>query len=314
MVDRANRPAALATTPGLPPQAQVSITHGNNRVSAVLPGGESVEILLYGATVISWKDAQGDEKLWVSEAAKLDGTKPVRGGIPLVFPVFGTAPDHAQTSSLAQHGFARASRWEFLGKSTSESGDASVKLDFGLSSSSLDESTKKLWPYDFNLLYSVTLDAKTLSTGLVVTNQGNEPFDCQVLMHTYLKVNDIANVTVTGLKGAQYIDKVDGAQIKTEPEEKVKITAETDRIYTPTDKNAPIAVFQDGSKKFSIGRENLDDVVVWNPWIDKANSIGDFEPKAGYKNMLCIEAGSVKGWQKLENGDQFEGAQTIALC
>src|SRR6185312_3593651 len=116
----------------------------------------------------------------------LTGSRPLQ--------VFGTAPSHAQTSSLPQHGFARNSRWELLGKSTSESGDASVKLDFGLSSASLDEATRKLWPYNFNLLYSVTLDAKTLSTSLVVTNQGDEPFDCQVLMHTYLKVDDIAKV------------------------------------------------------------------------------------------------------------------------
>ena len=87
MVDRPNKPSALAATPGLPPQAQVSITHGNRQVSAVLPSGESIEILLYGATVTSWKDAKGNEKLWLSEAAKLDGSKAVRGGIPLVFPV-----------------------------------------------------------------------------------------------------------------------------------------------------------------------------------------------------------------------------------
>ena len=87
MVDRPNKPTALATTPGLAPQAQLNISHSNSRISAVLPTGESVEILLYGATIISWKDAKGAEKLWLSEKAKTDGSKAVRGGIPLVFPV-----------------------------------------------------------------------------------------------------------------------------------------------------------------------------------------------------------------------------------
>jgi glucose-6-phosphate 1-epimerase len=87
MVDRAKKPSALATTPGLTPQAQVNISHSNSRVSAVLPTGESVEILLYGATIISWKDAAGTDKLWLSEKAKLDGSKAVRGGVPVVFPV-----------------------------------------------------------------------------------------------------------------------------------------------------------------------------------------------------------------------------------
>lgn len=87
MVDRPNKPTALATTPGLPPQPQVNFSEDNSRISASLPTGESVEVLLHGATVISWKDRAGNEKLWLSEAAKLDGTKAVRGGIPLVFPV-----------------------------------------------------------------------------------------------------------------------------------------------------------------------------------------------------------------------------------
>jgi glucose-6-phosphate 1-epimerase len=87
MVDRPKKPSALAATPGLAPQPQVNITHSNATVSAVLPTGESVEILLYGATITSWKDAAGDEKLWLSEKAVTDGTKAVRGGIPLVFPV-----------------------------------------------------------------------------------------------------------------------------------------------------------------------------------------------------------------------------------
>jgi glucose-6-phosphate 1-epimerase len=86
-MDRPNKPSLLPKTPGLPPQAQVNITHSNDRVSAVLPTGESVEILLYGATILSWKNAKGEEKLWLSEAAKLDGTKAVRGGVPVVFPV-----------------------------------------------------------------------------------------------------------------------------------------------------------------------------------------------------------------------------------
>lgn len=311
MVDRPNKPSALTTTPSLPPQAVVSFTHDNSCVSAVLPTGESVEVLLYGATVISWKMADGTEKLWVSDAAKLDGSKAVRGGIPLVFPVFATAPNHEAASKLPQHGFARNSAWELLGTSKSESGDASVKLDFGLSSSGLEEATRNLWPHDFNLLYSVTLDARTLNTSLIVTNTGDELFECQALMHTYFKIKDITTTVVAGLKGASYIDKVDGAAVKTESASEVPIAGETDRVYTPINKDEPVAIFEDGYKTFSVALDNLDDVVVWNPWVDKAARMADFEPKDGWKTMICVEAGSVKGWIKLENGDQFEGAQTI---
>jgi glucose-6-phosphate 1-epimerase len=108
--------------------------------------------------------------------------------------VFGPPPQNHATSALPQHGFARTSRWEFLGKSTSESesseggADLSVKLDFGLSSASLDEETKKLWGYAFNLIYSVTLSSGSLTTSLVVTNDDDKAFDVQVLLHTYFRV------------------------------------------------------------------------------------------------------------------------------
>lgn len=164
----------------------------------MLPTGESVDILLYGATIISWKDAKGAEKLWLSKAAKLDGSKAVRGGIPLVFPVFGQSSNHPATAKLPQHGFARTSRWEFLGKSTSEStslaaqgskaGDGGVKMDFGLSSSNLDAEAKKAWPFDFGLIYSVTLTTEGLETSMMVRNEGTDPWEFQVLMHTYLRV------------------------------------------------------------------------------------------------------------------------------
>ncbi|OAQ73431.1 aldose 1-epimerase family protein [Pochonia chlamydosporia 170] len=315
MVDRRHKPSALATTPGLPPQPQVTISDGNSRVSAVLPTGESVDILLIGATVLSWKDAAGDEKLWLSKDTKLDGSKGVRGGIPLVFPLFGPAsPNHEATSKLPQHGLARTARWEFLGKSTSEGSSSSVKLDFGLSSENIPDNTQALWPYKFGLLYSVTLDRESLNTTLVITNDGDESFDCQMLLHTYFNIKDISTVEITGLEDAKYIDKVDGAKTKSEASSPVAFSGETDRIYTPSKgPGHPIIISDSGQPRFRIVRDNLDQVVVWNPWIEKAQAMSDFAPKDGYKNMVCVEAGSVDGWQKLDKGDAFEGAQTIYL-
>lgn len=83
-MDRPNKPAALSPSSTGP---QPTVRSDKGRVTATLPTGDSVEVLTYGATVISWKSGSGQENLWVSEAAKLDGSKPVRGGIPVVFPV-----------------------------------------------------------------------------------------------------------------------------------------------------------------------------------------------------------------------------------
>lgn len=106
--------------------------------------------------------------------------------------VFGTDPTHEPTSKLPQHGFARNSRWEFMGKSTTESkpdgteaSDSNVKLDFGLSAS---DATRALWPYEFNLIYSVTLERNGLNTSIVINNRDTKAFEFEVLLHTYLKV------------------------------------------------------------------------------------------------------------------------------
>jgi glucose-6-phosphate 1-epimerase len=110
--------------------------------------------------------------------------------------VFGQSTNHPATSKLPQHGFARNARWEFLGKSTSEStaapgtkaGDSGVKIDFGLSPSNLDDAAKMAWPYNFGLIYSITFNKDELETSILVRNEGGEPWEFQTLMHTYLRV------------------------------------------------------------------------------------------------------------------------------
>ncbi|CAK7264388.1 hypothetical protein SEPCBS57363_001044 [Sporothrix epigloea] len=321
-MDRRNKPSALSATPAAPPQARVDIL--GDRVAAVLPTGESVEVLLTGATVLSWKGAASggvaEERLWLSGAAVLDGSKAVRGGIPVVFPVFGKSPADLATSRLPQHGLARTSRWEFLGRSTSESDASSkatsngVQLDFGLTWSAADPALKALWPFDFALLYRVTLDPGSLTTSIVVTNnEAEKAFDFQVLLHTYFRVGDITQVHVDGLGGAPYSDKLEAFKTKTQIESKVEFTSGTDRIYQPEGGAAQVlTIVEAGHPKYSISRDNLPDAVVWNPWA-KTKDIDDFEPKDGFKNMLCVEPGSVSGWQTLEPGDAFEGAQSISL-
>ena len=86
MVERQNKPSAIPVSPVVP-TPQVSISDDNSRVIATLPSGGRIEVLLHGATILSWKSTDGSENLFLSDKALLDGSKPVRGGIPVVFPV-----------------------------------------------------------------------------------------------------------------------------------------------------------------------------------------------------------------------------------
>jgi glucose-6-phosphate 1-epimerase len=333
-MERKNKPSAIPVSPSM---AQPIVDLADNVLTARLPSGDSVTVYLYGATVTSWKTSNGQEQLFLSTAAALDGSKPIRGGIPLVFPVFGPPPKTHATGQLPQHGFARNSYWEFLGKSSSESlgqkADDSVKLDFGLSPAMLDEGMRKKWPFEFGLVYSVTLGKGKLDCQLHVQNKGDQAFEFQSLFHTYLAVKvrktqwtaivqwsltdfrdqDIHKTAVKGLASSPYVDKVRGAQTFTEESSSLSFSGETDRVYTPptdakaNDAHVPLIVTEDGKDKFVCTRDALPDVTVWNGWADKIKGMGDFEPKDGWERYLCIEPGSVSSWTKLEAGDAWEG-------
>ena len=78
-----------------------------------------------------------------------------------------------------------------MGKSTSEDtvDSNSVKLDFGLYAKGVSEEARKSWPLDFGLVYSVTLSKDSLQTVVNVRNEGDESFEFQFLLHTYLRIN-----------------------------------------------------------------------------------------------------------------------------
>lgn len=88
---------------------------------------------------MSWKsgsirEPHPVERLFVSSKAAVDGSKPVRGGIPIVFPCFG-APTHPEHLKLGQHGFGRNEIWEWDGVEVMDNdAGVSVKLSTTLHS------------------------------------------------------------------------------------------------------------------------------------------------------------------------------------
>jgi glucose-6-phosphate 1-epimerase len=88
--------------------------------------------------------------LFVSSEAVFDGAKPIRGGIPVVFPQFGTQ------GPLPQHGFARNSVWTL-----DRVGDGVVELSLSDS-----EATRAVWPHAFHLHYRIAFDGEQLTTQL----------------------------------------------------------------------------------------------------------------------------------------------------
>lgn len=285
------------------------IEEHNDKIVATVGDNSSVTILKYGATVISWKK-DGEEQLWLSEGAKLDGSKPVRGGIPLVFPNFGkTQQESHPTFSLPQHGFGRNSTWEFLGQTQ----ESPLTFQFGLGPENANPEIFNLWndgKYNFTLIYTVSITEDYLKTKIEVENNGNEAFDFKWLFHTYLRVKDIEDIVVNNLTDEQCFDQL----LKSWYVEKspmVNFIEEFDRIYKSIPENKLLQTIALGKVKHNIERKNLPDTVVWNPWIDKSESMADFQPKSGYLNMLCIENGHVTEFINLTPGSSWSGEQTF---
>ncbi|KAJ2644606.1 hypothetical protein GGF44_000531 [Coemansia sp. RSA 1694] len=256
--------------------------------------GSSVKVYLYGATVTSWV-CGGKERLFLSKLAKLDGSKPVRGGIPLVFPQFGPG-------DLPQHGFARTRKWTLV--SSAEHGQGVV---VNLQLKDNEDTLASKWPHKFNLLYTIDLTATTLSTIIKYENVDSQPFTFTSLMHTYLRVPDISGTTVTGLKDVVYADKIKGGSDLVEGRDEVTVAANEDRVYVDV---PGVVTVNYGDESIAIRRFNFKDIVLWNPWAEKAAEMSDFGNDE-FPQMICVEAGTVASEISLRPGQTISCGQIL---
>lgn len=255
---------------------------------------------LHGATVISWNN-RGQEILFCSKRAVFDNEKAIRGGIPLVFPQFGP------WSLGPQHGFTRIKRWSVeKAPETLPSGD--VKASFCLVD---DEGTRKMWDTGFKLVYEACLGPDCLCLTLNVNNTGSSSFDFTTLMHTYFQVPDITGVSISGLKGLMFVDKVDPGERK-EDRENVTVDKNYDRIYQNCQGPVVVSPVGVGTSSVEIETSNMKDIVVWNPWSEKAKGMSDFGNEE-YRTMVCVEAGSVSNPVTLGAGDKISFSQKLTV-
>jgi glucose-6-phosphate 1-epimerase len=149
------------------------------------PDGAEATITLYGAHLVSWKtapspdatavNAAAQERLFLSSLSALDGSRAIRGGVPVIFPQF------AERGSGMRHGFARVSTWRVL-ESGEQDGTAFALL--GLSGADLAPALATAWPHPFELSLRITLQARELTLALEVRNTGNVAFPFSAALHT----------------------------------------------------------------------------------------------------------------------------------
>jgi glucose-6-phosphate 1-epimerase len=255
------------------------------------PAAEAT-IYLQGAHLTHWKPAGEPPAIFLSQRAEFIPGKPIRGGVPIVFPWFG---DRHDGKAGPQHGFARISEWDLA--FAAMAGDE-LHLAFTLAPNQLSHSLG----YDhFRLGYRVSI-GRELTLELTVANDSGSggareplpdtkeigaPLLFEEALHTYYAVADARQVSIDGLGGTTYLDKVDGMKRKLQPAGALKFAGRTDRPYLNTESTC---VLHDpaGGRRIVVAKSGSRTTVVWNPWQELTATMPDMQPDA-WLHMTAIE-------------------------
>lgn len=252
-------------------------------VRLVSKSGASAEVYLYGGVVTSFKDAEGTEYIAVRPDAKMDGSKPISGGLSHCWPQFGPG-------EIQQHGFARNVNWDLI-----SSTDTTVELEMTPS-----DYTKEIWDKEFACRFTVELGDEELTTNMKVDNTGSaDSFDFQAALHSYFAVSSLENLEITGsFEGKEFLNKLVGenGEMQTEERGTITIAEEYDRVYKGV--NDPVLKDSGSGKALNVLNEaGWEDTVLWNPFGDEG---------MGFDQFVCVE--SVKfDPVSLDAGASWEG-------
>ncbi len=270
--------AALNREFGIPDTITFSSMKEDIAVATITNQYAKCVVSLYGAHVLSYQPSGMEEVLWMSPLSAFESGKAIRGGIPVCFPWFGP---HATDNQKAVHGFARLMSWEV--KSTENQADGASVIVLRLNDSA---ATKEIWPYAFKAELTVTVGSE-LTVTLHFVNTGNETFTTTDALHTYFKVSDLENVTISGLHKNVYTNAGSNDEI-IQDDELVKIKKEENRRYLSHTGDCVITDTKYG-RKINVAKKGSNVTVVWNPFSETAKNIGDM-PDDGYKTFVCVEA------------------------
>lgn len=234
-----------------------------------------------GAQVTTWH-VDGVPVIWTSSAAHFEQGREIRGGVPICWPWFARGPSGDRSPN---HGFARTAPWRLLRHDRSPDQHQLVwrlteELVAGLPGA-------ELFPHAFEATCTVTVD-EAVTVELEVANTGDEAFDYEVALHSYLHVGDVRQVQLTGLEGADYFDKVD--QVERTQLGRVSFEGETDRIYRSTGLvrvHDPVL-----SRAITVSKAGSLNTVVWTPWVEKTRQTADLDDDE-WTELVCVETACV---------------------
>jgi glucose-6-phosphate 1-epimerase len=240
--------------------------------------GATALITEHGAHVLSWITADGRERLYLSPRSHFSPGVAIRGGIPVIFPQFGSR------GPLPKHGFARTSVWRSM-SAPADGGVPTVRFELRD-----DSATRAVWPLAFLARLELRLEAAAIEVTLGVENTGATALGFTAALHTYLRVDPA---------GAARIGPLEGRDLA--------IEGDIDRVFS----QAPSTLtLRDARSTLTITRSAFPDTVIWNPGPVKAAKLDDMPPD-DWRTMLCVEAACVESPRQLEPTQVWRGSQRL---
>lgn len=249
-------------------------------VRLTAPDGAEATITLFGAHLVSWKSADGKERLFMSARSALDGSRAIRGGVPVIFPQF------AERGTGMRHGFARLATWRLADSGVNEEGAFAV---FALTRQDLPPKLAADFAHGFELRLKVAVEEQTLLLGLDVRNTGDDEFAFSAALHSYLAVGALESSAIGGVQ-----------------QEVLRISDKHDEIYRGV-QGATTLTHPGGQLILSQG--GFTDAVVWNPGAADTAALADMDDEE-YHSFVCIEPALIEP-HTLRPGGAWRGEHTI---
>lgn len=230
-------------------------------------------VSVHGGQLLAWRPTGFDEVLWCSPTSRRP-PQAIRGGVPVCWPYFGR---DGQPADAPQHGHARITAWQFVDAMEEEE---AVVLDLALPP---DPRTP------LRLRQRLRIGA-ALEQTLITTHAGDAGIAFTQALHSYFAVGDVEQVSVSGVDGLRYADKLEGGR---------HAQAGDWRLDEPRDPGRSDRIYEDAGSRFvltdPVGRCRITvetrgsrSLVIWNPGEAGAAAIADMPPR-GWREFLCVE-------------------------
>jgi glucose-6-phosphate 1-epimerase len=239
-------------------------------------------LYLQGAHVTHWQPKGTEPLIFLRRKSDFAPGKPIRGGIPIVFPWFATdsKQDRIDGHPGPSHGFARIQDWTV--ESATRHGDAiSLRLTLGPTDMS------RSMGFDHFLLTLEMVFGATLEFTMTARNNAAAPLMFEEAFHAYFHVMDVHETTVSGLEPTAFIDKTDNFMLKPPAGSPIHFSSPTDRVYANTEAALTIhdALLH---RELRVEKRNSHTTVVFNPYKAMAD-LGEWE----WHEMVCVETANV---------------------